>query len=183
MKTKRLEKTFRYWIPIALTATVLSGLVYFTVQQELRMGANDPQIQTAEDIAVALSRNRDIASVVPTQQVDITNSLAPFVIVYNDQGNVVSSSATLHGQIPLFPKDVFTNVRGNGEERLTWQPESQVRIATVVTRYAGVQQGFVIVGRSLREVEKREDSLMHQVALAWGTSLISSFIITLLLIP
>ena len=41
-----------------------------------------------------------------------------------------------------------------GEDRLTWQPEPGVRSATVVVHYQGAQAGFVMAGRSLREVGK-----------------------------
>lgn len=36
---------------MALAITVASGLVYGVVQQDLRLTANDPQIQMAEDAA------------------------------------------------------------------------------------------------------------------------------------
>ena len=55
----------------------------------------------------------------------------------------------------------------NGEDRVTWQPQGNVRIALVVTKVTGVQSGFIAAGRSLREVEKREDQLTKEVLGAW----------------
>jgi hypothetical protein len=50
---RRSGNTFLRWLPLAVAITILAGLVYATVQQSLRQGANDPQIQLAEDTAAA----------------------------------------------------------------------------------------------------------------------------------
>jgi len=84
--------------------------------------------------------------------VELATSLAPFIIVFDDSGNVLASSATLHGAVPVYPSGVLDYTRINGEDRVTWQPENGVRMATVVIRY---DTGFVLAGRSLREVEIR----------------------------
>lgn len=174
-------KIVRYWIPLAVTVMTLSGVVYLTVQQTQRLSANDPQIQIAQDLASELSHNGDITSFVSPQHVDIAYSLSPFIIIYNDQVDVLYSSATLHGQTPQVPRGIFSYVQHNGEDRFTWQPEPLVRMATVVTRYAGEHQGYVLVGRSLSEVEKREDMLFLQVALGCITSLVLSLLLTVVL--
>jgi hypothetical protein len=90
------------WLPTTIITAGLCGLVYLTVQQALRMDANDPQIQMAEDAVSALNGG------------------------------------------------VLDYMRQHGEERVTWQPEKGVRMATVVVRY---DKGFVLAGRSLREME------------------------------
>lgn len=43
------------WLPMAVVITVLAGLVYLNIQQAYRLGADDPQIQMAEDGASALA--------------------------------------------------------------------------------------------------------------------------------
>jgi hypothetical protein len=140
------------WLPLAIATAGLCGLVYLTVQQSLRMSANDPQIQMAEDAASALNGGTSLDSIVPAITVELATSLAPFIIVFDDSGNVLASSATLHGAIPVYPSGVLDHTRINGEDRVTWQPENGVRMATVVVRY---DKGFVLAGRSLREVEIR----------------------------
>ena len=45
------------WLPLAIATAGLCALVYLTEQQSLRMGANDPQIQMAEDAAAASQRS------------------------------------------------------------------------------------------------------------------------------
>jgi hypothetical protein len=74
------------------------------------------------------------------------------MIVYDDQGEAVASSGALHGQIPSLPAGVLDYVRENSEDRVTWQPEAGVRIAAVIVRFEGVESGFVLAGRSLREL-------------------------------
>src|SRR5262249_54008481 len=143
-------------------ATVLCFLVYLAVQQTLRESANDPQIQMAEDAATLFSSGAALSPALlqPAQPIDVAKSLAPFMIFYDDDERVVASTGALRGQPPSPPPGVFDYVRQNGEERGTWQPEPGVRIASVVVRANGTRAGFVLAGRSLREVEKREARAM-----------------------
>ena len=166
-------KIIKKWLPIAIATAGLCALVYLTVQQSMRMGANDPQIQMAEDAASSLNTGASVDSVVPSTKVEIANSLAPFVIVFDESGKVLASSATLHGAVPAYPAGVLDYVRKNGQDRVTWQPEAGVRMATVVTPY---KSGFVMTGRSLTEIEKRESQVESLSGLAmlgiWATTLI-----------
>lgn len=166
-------RIFKKWLPLAIATAGLCGLVYLAVQQSLRQGANDPQIQMAEDAAVNLKAGASVESVVPSVKVEITSSLAPFIMVFDNAGNVVDSSATLHGAVPSFPNGVLEYTRQNGEDRVTWQPEAGVRMATVSVETGN---GFVLAGRSLREVEVRESNVENYSLLAmlaiWVTTLI-----------
>src|SRR6202035_1968032 len=90
--------------------------------------------------------------------IDIAQSLSPFLIVYDDQGAALGSNGQLNGITPVPPKGVFDYVRSHGEERLSGQPvrgPHSVRIAAVVERVNGPQPGFILAGRSMREVEAR----------------------------
>lgn len=163
------------WLPLAFVVTILAGLVYLAVQQTLRQSADDPQIQLAEDAAAALAAQPP-QSVLPPEQVDMAASLRPYVMVMSESGDSVASSVSLHGRPPALPSGVLEYVRQHGEERLTWEPEAGVRSATVVVRYAGSHPGFVLAGRSLREVERREDWLTTAVAVVWAGALLISFV-------
>ncbi len=59
---------------------------------------------------------------------------------------------------------VFCTVSASrvGEDRITWQPEPGIRSAVVVVHYTGATPGYVMAGRSLREVEWRIDRLSGQ---------------------
>jgi hypothetical protein len=165
-------RILKKWLPLAIATAGLCGLVYITIQQSLRMGANDPQIQMAEDGATALNGGVTVESILPASRVELASSLAPFVVVFDDAGKVLASSATLHGLVPAYPSGVLDYARQNGQNRVTWQPESGVRMATVVERY---DKGFVLAGRSLREVEKRES----QAESLSGLALLATWVATL----
>lgn len=176
-----MKTLFKWWLIIVLVVSGVSGLLYTIVQQVLRSGANDPQIQMAEDIAARLASGAQARDLVPAERVDIATSLAPYIIIFDNTGDPLASSAQLEGRTPGIPSGVFDYVRHNGEDRITWQPEPGVRSAIVVTRFQGATSGFVLVGRSLREVEQREDDLLHLDLLGWASILIVSFLATALL--
>jgi len=173
----RAVRILALWIPFIVVITVGCGLVYFTVQQSLRQSANDPQIQMAEDAASALAHGAAEDSVLPTNRVGIESSLAPFTIVFSSTGDVVAASALLHGRNLQLPAGVLDYVRTHGENRLTLQPEPSVRIASVIQRYEGPRSGFVLAGRSLREVEIREHQTRTFVAMAWVISAAVSLVL------
>jgi hypothetical protein len=173
----KVKTILRHWLPLAAVTTLLCGLVYGSVQQSLRWGANDPQIQMAEDAAAALAAGGTPESMLPVPQVEISASLAPFMVIYSDAGQPLASSGLLHGAVPSLPSGIFDYTRQNSEDRVSWQPESGVRIAAVVVAYGGAQPGFVLAGRSLREVEKRESQVEQITGLAWLVTLAGSLVI------
>jgi hypothetical protein len=183
----RFNRAFKLWVPIATVGAVLVLLVYVIAQQQYRQGANDPQIQIAEDTAVLLNNGATPQSVVPAQSVDIAKSLATFIIVTDDAGKVLASSATLNGTSPVPPQGVLTfakdhgaDTKWNGENRVTWAPQTSTRLATVVKRYSGSTSGYVIVGRNMREVEHRVSDLGTFSLIGVLGILIASFLIALL---
>lgn len=169
------------WLPIAVVATLLGGLIYVVVQQDIRLGANDPQISIAEGVAAALRAGINPQNIVGNQSTDISKSLDPFVIIFDESGNPLASSADLDGKTPTPPRGVFEYTKDHGDDRFTWQPKPGVRIAAVAAYYSGgnstsTKSGFVLAGRSLREIEKRVDSLGLQVLTGWLVTLILSYL-------
>ena len=176
-----VKAILQHWLLVAIVVTGLIGLLYAAVQQDIRQSANDPQIQMAEDAAVKLAGGQSFQGVVPSEKVDIATSLAPYLIIFDANGNPIASSAQLDGQTPTIPSGVFDSVRKNGEDRITWQPQSGVRSAIVVTQFTGSASGFVVAGRSLREVEKREDGLLQILEAGWIVMMLATFVVTALL--
>ncbi len=160
------------WFLFAVALTLIFLTIYTAVQQSLRQSANDPQIQMAEDAAAALNGGMQPMNVVGTGGVDMAQSLAPFMIVYDASGKVLAASGKLNGVPPVLPPGVYKHVQNHGEDRITWQPQNGVRIAAVIVPFSGRQSGYVLAGHSLREVEKRENNLFLQTALAWIVTLI-----------
>ncbi len=181
------KKILTFFI-LACIITVIFGAMYAAVQQNYRQSAYDPQIQMAEDTAAFLSAGGDIQKV-PTlytqinTSVDFASSLASFVIVYDSAGKVVTATGNMNGSTPTPPMGVLQSAQTYGENRLTWQPQYDVRIATVVVPYtSSTTTGFVLVGRNLREVENRVSVLTQGAAILWGASEIGSLLVIGLLL-
>lgn len=171
----------KVFILIFVMATLLVAMVYATVQQTYRSAANDPQIEIAEDVANALSKGADPQALIPPNPLDISGSLAPFIIVYNASGTPVASSAQLNGKNPVPPQGVFDFLKYNSQDRFTWQPAAGVRVATVIAKYDGPAPGFILAGRSLREVEIREAKLGKMLGAGWLISLLAGLLAAWLL--
>ena len=171
-----IKDVVRIWLPFAVVATAFCGLVYSTVQQVQRHNADDPQIQMAEDAAAALNRGENVTDVVPKTSVEISQSLAPFMVIYGADGKPIASSGLLNGQIPNYPLSALNSSKASGENRVTWQPTNEVRVASVVAPY---HDGFVMAGRNLREVEKRENQTEIFAAVTWLLTLAATFVVIL----
>lgn len=168
-----VRRSIVLWLPIAAVSTVFAGLAYGTVQQSQRSSANDPQLQMAEDAAAQLSNGGTPQSVTAGASVDIARSLAPFTIVFDGDGAVQASTAGLDGHTPVPPQGVLDAATANGIDTITWQPRDGVRAAIVVVPYeGGGASGTVLVGRSLRAVEEREDRTLLIAGLAWIAALL-----------
>ncbi len=167
-----MKNTFRLLIII----TLLCGIIYTAGQQILRSGANDPQIQIAEDMGGFLAGGVTPQSLMPSGiPVEISSSTATYAIIFDDSEKIILSSALLNGNEISLPKGIFDYARAHTEERVTWEPQEGTRQALVVRHYSGPKSGFVAVGRSLREVEKRETSLLSEVLVGWVMLVIVCF--------
>jgi len=188
---KFLIRVFISWLPLALAITGLCLLISLTVQQNYRQSLNDPQIQMAEDAAAYLAKDYTPAAVVPRgTMVDLRQSLAPWIAVYDASGMPLESSGVLDGAPPQMPPGVFEDTAKGlplivghhltsdipaGENRLSWQPRPDVRQAIVIVQIPG-SKGFVVAGRNMREVENREGDLSTTVLLAWLVLLAATLI-------
>lgn len=172
---KKLNFLFS-WIPIGVAVTLMSVMVYGVAQQMLRLNANQTQIQLAEDAATDIVRGVAPQQVLPKQNVDMAASLAPFMIVYDDQGHILASSVELDGNVPALPSGVLTSAREQKEDNVTWQPKPGVRASVSIVRYVGDKPGFVLAGKSLREVEKLEDKMLVDVFLGWAVTMAATLL-------
>lgn len=165
------------WLPIAALATILCLTVYGAVQQSIRSAANDPQIQLAENAATVLNTGQDPQTLVPSSAIDMEKDLSPYLMVFDEGGNPIVASARVGGGIPIPPKGVFDHAKASGQNRITWQPRPNIRSAIVVVPYSSPQKsGFVLAGRSLREVEKRTAWLATAILAAWLVALVGTFL-------
>ena len=176
---KILQKTFLYWIPLTIGLSMVLGICYIEIQQTYRLGANDPQMQIAEDASAALASNSPVSSTILPTKVDIGKSLAPFMIIYNQNRSILASSGTLDGSVPSLPTGVFTYTSTYGTDNVTWQPVTNVREAAVVVKGTGSFHGYILVARSLTEVENNESVLTKNFFWGWIGTCIVTFLLTL----
>ncbi len=173
----------------ALVVTACLFGTYVSVQQVYRTGLDDPQIQLAEDGALVLQKGGVPADVVSrnTPLFEMSQSLAPWVAVYDNKGLTLESSATLNNAPPKLPLGLFdetgwskapmylqNNMR---ETRFTWQPEAGVRQAVVLVKVSDTR--FVASGRNMRDVEQRIEHLGEMLFLGWIVTLVALLVVTL----
>lgn len=162
MKALRLKQVLRTNLPLIVAVTLLCLFVNIAVQQNFRMSANDPQVQLAEDTAHSLARNPPNPAFDTGPLIDIAQSAAPWVAIYDNAARPLVSSGRLDGAAPSLPGGVFTYARRYGEDRVTWQPRR---------------------GVSLREIESRVDALNRFTLLAWVATVLVSLSIALIASP
>jgi hypothetical protein len=170
MRSQLVRRALAFFLPVAVLATLCCGLVYAADQQNLRSGANDPQIQMAQDAASALDAGAQPTSLVSVSRVDVAHSLAPFLVIFDSSGRVLATDGQLDGHDPIPPSGVLASAANNPPDMVTWQPQSGVRIAAVVVPWQG---GTVLAGRSLAQVEIREDNALLIVLAAWLAMLVA----------
>jgi hypothetical protein len=153
------------YLAAAVIATVSLGVLYVAVQQALRLGADEPQASMASDTATSLengARPQDLTK----GQVNMSTNMAPFIIIYDKSGKVISGNGYLDGQVPQVPIGVLRAAGRGKANRVTWQPEHKVRIASI--SYA-TRDYYVLAGRSLKVVEGHISSFGKWVAAVWAT--------------
>ena len=180
---KVLCGVFYAWLPFAAVVLVVCGLAYALVQQNYRQNANDPQVQIAQDVITALNKGQAQAdSLVPAEgTTELGESLSPFLMVYSSTSTLVGSSILVNGKNPEFSTSALEASKAKGESRITWQAKSGARAAVIIKPFSGKESGFVVVGRSLKEVEMREQQALLFSSLAALAGLVLTFIIVLLL--
>jgi len=151
----------------AAIVTIMIALIYATVQQVHRSGANDPQLQIAGDISNKLKKGEAIGKWFDGDTIEISQSLSVFNALYNDKGEPVMSTGLLNGKMPSLPIGVFGHAWRYGENVFTWQPQKGVRVAVVLQSLQSSSYSYIAVGRSLYEVEKREEDLRWMAFISW----------------
>ncbi len=157
-----------WYFPI-LAITAICLLIHVISQQTIRQSANDPQIQIAEDISAALNKGKQPSDINSQDKIDIGQSLAAYVMVYDAQGKPMASTGLLDGNIPNLPTGVFEAAKNNGRNMISWKPKNHLRVALVVVPY---NNGYVAAGRSLREVEIRLVNLNKILVVFWVVAML-----------
>ena len=155
-------------IAAIVVATILFGTVYVVAQQLDRQGANEAPLRLASQVAAEL-REGQTTTLDAQPHVDLSRSLAVFVVVEDAQGSATSGSGFLNGALVSLPSGVLANAAKTGQDNVSWQPEADLRFATVTLR-AGDQ--FVTAGQSLKPSEDRDNNIQALVEFGWLVSML-----------
>lgn len=167
-----------HWMPLAVAIVGVFSFMYLGLQQSYRINLNDPQVELVENLQHALLFGKQPQELVMrTDRFDASESLSPFVAVYDESGNPLEWSATIHGEPPRPPEGVFQYAKQKGEHRVSWQPTADTRIALVIRPVALESGWFVAAGRNMREVEERERILGYVM----GTGMFFTLFVTFVL--
>ncbi len=158
---------FFYTLALALIFTLWGFSAAITFQQLLRRGANQPQIQMAQNYAAGFGSGSLHPDSIPAAHIDLASSLEPFVILYNADGNPVRTTGYLNDAAPTPPPGVLAYLHTHSTDNFTWQPRRGIRIAAVAQRIDGLHPGFILVGRSLTLVQQQEDLLRRGTFITW----------------
>ena len=175
---------FFHALTLGLIFTLFGGFAAFVLQGMLRRQANQPQAQMAAVYASRIASGVQPDEALPRNYVDMERSLEPFAIFYDDHGTPVTATGYLNQAIPTPPPGVFHYLRSHATDTVTWQPQPNVRIATVILRVSGPNPGFLLTGRSLRVFDEQDVIFRNMVFGGWflvvfllivGAALLSRF--------
>jgi hypothetical protein len=170
---KTTKKIFVFWISLMFLVTFTCILTYLVTQQSLRLGANELPAQLATDTAIKLQEGKNAESAIPANKIDMSKSMDTFVMVYDKNKNLLATSGMMGNSKPSYPKGVLDYVDQKGEDRVTWQPQTGLRFATVAIKF---DNGYIVAARSLNEIEKLIDSIGRLVLMAWVAFFVCSSI-------
>ncbi len=186
-----MKQALFVWLLAAVPITILCLGMYMVGQQINRQTANDPQIHMAEDGAATLRDGEVPAQLVVrgVPLIDIATSLDSWIAVYDSSGAPLEASAKLNDAPPKLPAGVFDPdykpqvddpIWEHALYKFTWQPQTGVRQAVVLTRTED-KKYFVAAGRSLRLSEERTGMLGMNMLFGWLGALIITFVWSLIL--
>ncbi len=174
-------KTVTTFVVLAALVTVIFGTIHVAVQQSYRTNANDPQVEVTGQVADVMNQNVPLDAIVSdADQIEMGKSLSLFVMIFDKDKNLVGASAALDGKSPTLPDGTFEYAKSHGSEnRFTWEPKKGVRIAAVL-KVVG-DKGYVLAGRSLKEIEAREMDLTKLTLIGWVISVLLALVLSLLI--
>jgi len=152
-----------------------AGCVYVAFQQIERQGANVPAAMVAQQAAYELSLGESPQNVLPSPT-DLSQTITPFVLVYDNNQKLLASSANMEGF--SFPPGCLDQIDNSGESRVTWQPQNGLRFATVGIK---VKSGYVIGANSLSESENATQSFGNTLLIGYALYALGCAALALLL--
>jgi hypothetical protein len=153
---------------LTVLITITFGTVYGVAQQYGRSAANDAPAVLAESIAAQLNIGT-APSQLTTQRLNVATTFSPFFVVYTPSGKPVAGNGYLDNRLARMNTGVLEHAKVDAYHAVTWEPRSDVRIASVTT---ATSRYYVVAGQSLKRVEARDSELFKLVELGWAMSML-----------
>ena len=167
-----MASILKKWLTLGFCVTAILFFTLVVVRQDLRLSADDTQAEIAGNVELALADGTPFKYFSSANPVKIGKSLTPYVILYDRNGVPLAGNGSLDGNFPVPPK---------GEDRFTWEPIPGVREAVVARVHGDKEPVFIVVGRSLVEVESHISELTRISIVFWVVSMLGSFALTAVL--
>ena len=119
-KSAFLFKVLKSWLSLAAGLTIVCLMAFTLVQQHIRLSAAELSAQVAYDAQFAVEAGKDPADGVGKVSIELSRSLSPFLMVFDESEKLQFSSAVVDGQPPALPDGVLAYTRDHGENRITW---------------------------------------------------------------
>jgi len=170
------------WLPLSVAIVCIYGIMYLVVQQYIRLSANEILTEYAENTRSKLENGMTPDSIIKEiPKIDMAKSLSPFVMIYNNARILIASSASLKENYPAIATGTLDYAEKNNGNKVTWQPQQEVRNATVILHCTKDGQGyFILAGRSLREIENREHFVLLQTFAGMMLTLFATFVMVVI---
>lgn len=168
-------------ILVIIFSTIFVSICY-AARGVLRQQANDPQVEVTDQVANIIRQGAPLDVIVSgAEQVDLANSSALFVMIYDKDKNLVGSSAVLDGQPLALPADALDKAKNFNDYRFDWQVSEYVKVAAIVK--AVDETGYVVAAKSLAEYDRRADDLSQPLWIGWVISVLLALLLSSLLRP
>ena len=168
------------WLPYAFVVSILILFVTVSIRSYVRTSVNEQLIVVTENLAADMFRNDVPSAPLPSAEVvDVERSIAPFVILYDSNGQPTDGTGKLNDTFPGLPQKITEHARTHSEYRLDWKPQANTRLAIVVRYYQNDQRaGFVLAGKNLRETNNQLSRLYILSAATWAITLVGMLMLT-----
>lgn len=175
-------RTVVIFVTLVLLITVIFGAIFGTGQQVLRGDSDYPQVEVVQQVQGIIEQGVPLDVIVNSEEaINLEESMSLFVMIFDKDKNLVSSSAKIGEQSPTPPSESFDIAKSKGENKFTWQPQDGVRLAAVLKPVG--DKAFVLAGKSLKETDKRVQTLGVFTLIGWAVSIVLALLLTLAIKP
>ena len=176
---KRLFASLPVFLPLFIVLSGICLLILLVIHQQIRQNATDVLYVSGEAMVNIVKTQDNL--VVNGKMTDLASYPQVYIMTFNQNKTLVSSTTTHNGKPVVFPTGVFDQV-SNTPYSLNWAPEKKLRQAVLIYK-TNKPAGYVVMGRSLKVYEERSEQVVKTILPFWLLLSIGTFITTLFFTP